>query len=78
MCDCEACLPKLRQHRTCVAAHREGHITLLMCSGKEFFLNSVSGLVSMIWYRIPFDQSELSISKIPPTGSLTVRPRRDR
>jgi hypothetical protein len=23
-------------------------------------LNSVSGLVSMIWYRIPFDRSELS------------------
>jgi hypothetical protein len=40
-------------------------------------LNSVSGLVSMIWYRIPFDQSGLSISRIPPTNSLTVRPVRD-
>ena len=30
-------------------------------------LNSVSGLVSKMWYRIPFDQSDLSISKIPPT-----------
>ena len=40
-------------------------------------LNSVSGLVSKVWCRIPFNQSELSISKIPPTGSPTVRPRRD-
>ena len=40
-------------------------------------LNSVSGLVSKMWYRIPFDQSELSISRIPPTGSPTVRLRRD-
>ena len=39
-----------------------------------FTLNSVSGLVSKVWYRIPFDQSELSISKIPPTDSPTVRP----
>ena len=39
-------------------------------------LNSVSGLVSKVWYRIPFDQSELSISKIPPTDSPTVRPGR--
>jgi len=37
-------------------------------------LNSVSGLVSMIWYRIPFDQSELSISNIPPTDSPRARP----
>jgi hypothetical protein len=35
-------------------------------------------LVSKLWYRIPFDQSELSISKLPPTGSPTVRPLRDR
>jgi hypothetical protein len=42
-----------------------------------FSLNSVSGLVSNMWYRIPYDQSELSISKIPPTDSPTVRPRRD-
>ncbi len=40
-------------------------------------LNSVSGLVSKIWYRIPFDQSELSISKIPLTDSPRVRPGRD-
>jgi len=40
-------------------------------------LNSVSGLVSMMWYRIPFNQSELSISKIPPTDSPKVRPGRD-
>jgi len=26
--------------------------------------NSVSGLVSKVWYRIPFDHSELSISKL--------------
>jgi hypothetical protein len=38
------------------------------------FLNSVSGPVSKVWYRIPFDQSELSISKISPTDSPTVRP----
>jgi len=31
------------------------------------------GVVSSIWYRIPNDQSELSISKIPPTDSPTVR-----
>ena len=41
-----------------------------------WYLNSVSGLVSKVWYRIPFDQSELSISKIPPTDSPTVRPGR--
>jgi len=40
-------------------------------------LNSVSGLVSKIWHRILFDQSELSIYKIPPTDSPTVRPGRD-
>jgi len=40
-------------------------------------LNSVSGLVSMLWYRIPFDQAELSISRIPPTDSPTVRPGHD-
>ena len=42
-----------------------------------FSLNSASGLVSKIWYRIPFDQSDLSVSRIPltdlpcdsPTGS---------
>ena len=36
-------------------------------------LSSVSGLVSNVWYRILLDQSELSISKIPPTDSLKVR-----
>ena len=40
-------------------------------------LNSVSGLVSKMWYRIPFNQSELSISKFPPSDSPTVRPDRD-
>jgi hypothetical protein len=39
-------------------------------------LNSVSGLVSITWYRILFDQSELSISEIPPTDSPKVRPGR--
>ena len=29
----------------------------------------MSGLVSKVRYRIPFDQSELSISKIPPTDT---------
>jgi len=50
--------------------------TLKVKSG-GLHLNSVSGLVSKIWYRIPFDQSELSISRIPPTGSPTVGPGRD-
>jgi hypothetical protein len=40
-------------------------------------LNSVSGLATKMWYRIPFDQSELSISKLPPTHSPKVRPGRD-
>ena len=39
-------------------------------------LNSMSGLITKVWYRMPFDQSELSISKIPPTDSPTVRPGR--
>jgi len=39
-------------------------------------LNSMSGLVSKLWYRIPFNQSELTNSKIPPTDSTTVRPGR--
>ena len=40
-------------------------------------LNSVSGLVLKIWYLIPFDQSELCISSIPPTDPPPVRPGRD-
>ena len=36
-------------------------------------LNSVSGLVSKTWYRIPFNQSELSVAKIPPIDSPMVR-----
>ena len=40
----------------------------------ERLLNSVSGPASKIWYRIPFNESELSISEIPPTVSPTVRP----
>jgi len=40
-------------------------------------LHSMSGLVSNICCRIPFDQSELSVSNIPPTNSPTVRPGRD-
>jgi hypothetical protein len=40
-------------------------------------LNSVSDLVSKIWYRIPFDQSDPSITKIPPTDPLNLRPGRD-
>jgi hypothetical protein len=34
-----------------------------------YFSNSVSGLVLNIWYRIPFDQSELCFSRIPPTAT---------
>ena len=37
-------------------------------------LTSVSGLVSKVWYRIPFDQSKLYVSEIPPTDSPKVRP----
>ena len=33
--------------------------------------NSVSDLVSKIWYRIPFDQSDPSITKMPPTDPRT-------
>ena len=40
-------------------------------------LNSVSGLVSKIRHRIPFDQSEPSILRIPPTDSQKVRLGRD-
>jgi hypothetical protein len=40
-------------------------------------LNSMSGLVLKLWYRFPFDQSELSISKIPRTDSPQVPPSRD-
>jgi hypothetical protein len=43
---------------------------------KELALNSVSDLVSKVWYRIPFDQSELPISEIPPTDWPKVRPGR--
>jgi hypothetical protein len=44
------------------------HVTSLFLE-----LNSVSALVSNIWCRIPFQQSELSISKIPPTDSLGLK-----
>jgi len=40
-------------------------------------LNLMSGRVSNIWCRIPFDRSELSISKMPPPDWPTVRPGRD-
>jgi hypothetical protein len=40
-------------------------------------LNSVSGLVSMLWYRSPFDQSNPSKAKIPPTKYPADRPGRD-
>ena len=59
--------------RYCSPRHRHPTHVEPSCIG----LNSVSGLVSKVWYRIPFNQSELSIWKIPPTGSPTVRPRRD-
>ena len=39
--------------------------------------HAASGLVPKVLYRIPFDRSEPSISKISPTGSPTIRPRRD-
>jgi len=40
-------------------------------------LNSLSGLVSKIWYRIPVDQSEPSKANIPPTKYPVDRPGRD-
>jgi hypothetical protein len=40
-------------------------------------LNTVSGLVSKVEYRIPSDRSEVSISNIPPTDSPKVRPSND-
>jgi len=44
-----------------------------LCTSKHAKLNPVLGLVPKLWYRIPCDQSELSISKIPPTDSPTFR-----
>ena len=40
-------------------------------------LNPKLSVGSGIWYRIPFDQSEQSISKIKPTNPPEVRPGRD-
>ena len=34
----------------------------------------MSDLVSRVWCRITFDQSELSVTRIPPTASPKVRP----
>ena len=42
------------------------------------FSKSVSNLVSKVWCRVAFDQSELSITRIPPTASPKVRPDRHR
>ena len=39
-------------------------------------LHSVSDLVSNLRYRIPFDQSELCVSKMPLTDSPATRPGR--
>ena len=39
--------------------------------------SGIVDMVSQMWYRIPFDQSELSVSKIPPTDSPKFRPGRD-
>jgi len=39
-----------------------------------FSLNSVSGLVLKDWWRISFDQSDVSISRIPLTDSPKDRP----
>ena len=59
-------------------AHVE-QLTLL--AGPEDIARHVIGCHSTktqcrIWYRIPLDQTELSISKIPPTDSPKVRPGR--
>ena len=40
-------------------------------------LNSVSDLVSKLWYRNPFDQSEQSKSKNRPCRPAEIRPGRD-
>ena len=52
----------------------EGLQACARAQGRRLVLNSVSGLVSKIWYRIPFDQSALSISNIPATDSSKVLP----
>ena len=35
---------------------------------------AASGLVSNVWYRIPFNQSALSVSNFQPTDSHKIRP----
>ena len=62
--------PRRLSHSDTVVTWTEG-LANVLAAGR---LNSVSGLVSNIWYRIPFDQSELSVSKIRPTDSPNVRP----
>jgi len=44
------------------------------CAVTIFYL--IPGLASMMWYRIPFNQSEPSISRIPPTDLPKVQPSR--
>jgi len=43
-------------------------------TGSDPNFNSVWGLVSKLWYRSPFDQSEQSEAKILPTESPKIRP----
>ena len=40
-------------------------------------VNSVLGLVWKMWYRIPFDRSDLYILKLLPTDSPRFRPGED-
>jgi len=57
-----------RSHRGLEGERRAGG------SSRTSTFNSVSGLVWNIWYRIPLDQSELSILKLLPTDSPKFRP----
>jgi len=43
----------------------------------HFIFNSVSGFVSKLWYRIPFDQSDFTKAKIPPTKYPADQPGND-
>jgi len=56
-------LPPPRRDRTAADYHLLRELGRGLC-GKA--CNSVSGLVSRIWYSIPHDQSERSISRISP------------
>ena len=58
-------LTLVRPGRYCSPRHNNSHLSVVL------------DLVSKIWYRIPLDESELSVSKPPPTDLPNVGPGRD-